>query len=68
MSVPNIVFFLYGTFMHTSTNNLDTEQRTAYFTQAGVVLTNAMDSIAHTPWKKRKQIKVKAGMGERSQT
>ena len=46
-----------------------TVQRTAHFTQAGVAPTNAADSsIAHTLWKKRKQIKEKVGTGERSQT
>ena len=39
------------------------------FHAGGVAATNAMDStIAHTPWKKRKQIKEKAQMAERSQT
>ena len=38
------------------------------FTLAEVALTNAEDSsIAHTLWKKRKQIKEKAGTGERIQ-
>ena len=46
-----------------------TVQQTAHFTRAGVALTNAVDSsIAHTPWKKRKEIKEEAEMGERSQT
>ena len=39
-----------------------TTQRTAYFTWAGVALTNSVNSsIAHTPLKKRKQIEEKAG-------
>ena len=45
-----------------------TARRTAHFKRARVALTNASDSsIAHIPRKKRKQIKEKAGMGERSQ-
>ena len=47
--------------------------RITHFMQAGVVLTNAIEcsnamDIRHAPWKKRKQIKEKAGMGQRSQT
>ena len=50
-----------------------TARRTGHFTQAGVALTNTAESIiahthTHTPWKKRKQIKEKAGTGERSKT
>ena len=46
-----------------------TARRTGHFTWAGVALTNTVDSsIAHTPWKKRKQIKEKAGMGEGNKT
>ena len=46
-----------------------TAQRIAHFMWAGVALTNAWDSsMAHTPRKKRKQIKEMAGLGERIQT
>ena len=61
--------FFYGTFTRASTNYIDTARRTAHFTRVREALTNAVDSsIAHTLWKKRKQIKKKAGTGERSQT
>ena len=57
--------FFYGTFSRTSTNNLDSAMNSTF--HAGG-LTNAPDSsIAHAPWKKRKQIKGKVGMGERNQ-
>ena len=37
-----------------------TARRTAHFMWAGVALTNATEcSIAHTPYKKRKQIKIR---------
>ena len=43
-----------------------TARQTGPFTRAGVALTNAADGcIAHTPWKERKQIKEKAGTGEK---
>ena len=46
-----------------------TAQRIAHFMWAGVALTNAWDSsMAHTPQKKRKQIKEMVGLGERIQT
>ena len=41
--------FFYGTFIHASTNNLDSARRTAHFTEAGVALTNVADCIAHIP-------------------
>ena len=56
------------TFTHASTNNLDSVTNWTF--HAGwSSLTNTMDSsIAHTPWKKRKQIKANVGTGERSKT
>ena len=52
--------FFYGTFTRACMNNLDEQH---------ISLTNATGcSITNSPWKKRKQIKEKAGMGERSQT
>ena len=52
--------FFYGTFMRASTNNLDSAMNCTF---------HAVDSnIAHTPWKKWKQIKEMAETGERSQT
>ena len=60
--------FFYDTFTRASMNNLDSV-RNCIFMQAGVAPINDADStIAHTTWKKRKQIKEKAGIGERSQT
>ena len=58
--------FFYGTFTRVAMNNLDSMRWTAHFMWAGVALTNASNSsIAHTPWKKRKQIKEKAQTGKR---
>ena len=61
-----IVFF-NGTFMHASTNNLDSATNSTFHV-GGSSLTNATDSsIAHNPQKKRKQIKMNEGTGERRQ-
>ena len=58
--------FLYGTFKRASTNNLDSVTNSTYHAGEGAAPTNATDSsIAHTSWKKRKQIKVKAGTREK---
>ena len=54
--------FFYGTCTCASTNNLDSVMNSTFHASgkdlAGVALTITLDcSIAHTPWKKRKQIK-----------
>ena len=62
--------FFYDMLTRVSTNNLDSGATNSTFHVGGVVLTNAAadSKIAHTPWKKRKQIKERAGKEERSQT
>ena len=61
--------FFYGTSTCMSTNNLDSATNSTFHVGGVIALTNAADSsLAHTLWKKRKQIKEKAGTGERSQT
>ena len=60
--------FFYGTFTCASTNNLDSAMNSTFHVGGSSPRTNTTDSsIAQTPWKKRKQIKGKAGTGERSQ-
>ena len=54
----------YCTFTRASTNNLDYVTNTTFHV-GGVALTNAAKVVLHTPLKKRKQIKEKAGIGER---
>ena len=54
----------YDMFSCASMNNLDSSTNWTFHTGWRVDLTNTADSsIAHTPWKKRKQIKEKAGTG-----
>ena len=75
MEIGNIYFyvclysFFYGTFTRVSMNNLESSTNSIFHSGWRVDLTNTADSsIAHTLWKKRKQIKEKAGTGERSKT
>ena len=58
--------FFYGMFMHASTNEYLDSATNCTFHAGGSNAANS--SIAHTPWKKRNQIKEKVGTGERSQT
>ena len=62
------LYVLYGTFTRASTN-LNGAMNSTFYAGGSSPRTNAADSsIAHTPLKKRKQIKEKARTGERSQT
>ena len=62
-----IVFFLYGTFRSRTRLLIPlTVHDKQHISRSGVALLNAYCTQAL--WNKRKQIKEKAGMGERSQT